>query len=173
MKLVFLLIGFVLTSVPLATAQQPAKIPRIGELVSGSRPALGMLWYRYATVERKPVGRTRIGLQLHSMQVSSTDKLENAFKEAARLTGRGRCPGNPIGRANAKQIVALAAKNRLPAVYARRDFRRGWLNLLWHRPIRSASAVNGRACGLSGHSEPNGNFMDISVHGFLDYKPLK
>jgi putative tryptophan/tyrosine transport system substrate-binding protein len=64
-----------------------------------------------------------LGLQLHSMEVSSADKYEGAFKEAAkaRSTALAVTTG-PLNNSNQKTIVDLAAKNRLPAIYSRTDF---------------------------------------------------
>jgi putative tryptophan/tyrosine transport system substrate-binding protein len=64
-----------------------------------------------------------LGLQLHSMEVSSADKYEGAFKEAIKA----RSPAlavtqSPLNNSNPKQIVDLAAKNRLPAIYPRPAF---------------------------------------------------
>jgi putative tryptophan/tyrosine transport system substrate-binding protein len=64
-----------------------------------------------------------LGLQLHSMDVSTADKLDGAFKEATKarsealvLTLQG------LFSANQKRIADLAVKNRLPAIYPRGDF---------------------------------------------------
>ena len=64
-----------------------------------------------------------LGLQVHSMAVSSTDKYEGAFKEAiqARSTAIA-VTANPLVNSNQKQVVDLASKNRLPAIYGRADF---------------------------------------------------
>jgi ABC-type uncharacterized transport system substrate-binding protein len=64
-----------------------------------------------------------LGLQLHSLEVSSADKFDNAFREATKA----RCTAvtvteTPLTTSNQKQIANLAVKNRLPAVYARGDF---------------------------------------------------
>jgi putative ABC transport system substrate-binding protein len=57
------------------------------------------------------------------MEVSSADKFEAAFKEATKA---GRTAlilmGSPFFFSNQKQIVDLVAKNRLPAIYANREF---------------------------------------------------
>ena len=60
-----------------------------------------------------------LGLQLHSMDVSSADKYAEAFKEAIKA----RCAAltvtdHALAVANQKQIADLAMKNRLPAIYA-------------------------------------------------------
>jgi putative tryptophan/tyrosine transport system substrate-binding protein len=64
-----------------------------------------------------------LGLQLHSMDVSTADKLDSAFKEATKarsealvLTLQG------LFSANQKRIADLALKNRLPTIYPRGDF---------------------------------------------------
>jgi putative ABC transport system substrate-binding protein len=64
-----------------------------------------------------------LGLQLYSMEVSSADKYEGAFKEAiqARSTAVA-VAGSPLALANQKRIADLAIKNRLPAIYGRSDY---------------------------------------------------
>jgi putative ABC transport system substrate-binding protein len=67
----------------------------------------------------------QLGLQLHSMEISSTDKYESAFKEAIKTGStalavvRHRQSQTPV---NQKRIIELAAKYRLPAIYYREDF---------------------------------------------------
>jgi putative ABC transport system substrate-binding protein len=64
-----------------------------------------------------------LGLQLHSMEVSSADKNEGAFKEAAKARSTALAvTQSPLNNSNPKQIVDLAAKNRLPAIYPRPAF---------------------------------------------------
>jgi putative tryptophan/tyrosine transport system substrate-binding protein len=64
-----------------------------------------------------------LGLQLHSMEVSSADKLDSAFKEAIRVGSTAIAVQlNPLFAANQKQIVELATKRSLPTIYPRRDF---------------------------------------------------
>ncbi len=64
-----------------------------------------------------------LGLQLHSMEVSTADKYEGAFKDAikARILALA-VPQDSMAGAHQKQIAQLAAKHRLSAIYARRDF---------------------------------------------------
>ena len=65
----------------------------------------------------------QLGLQLHSMEVKSADKFENVFKEAIKAgSGALAVSLGPLINSNQKQIAELAAKYRLPAVYARREF---------------------------------------------------
>jgi putative ABC transport system substrate-binding protein len=64
-----------------------------------------------------------LGLQLHSMEVSSADKFEGAFKEAIKASSAALAlMGSPFFFSHQKQIVDLAAKNRLPAIYSNREF---------------------------------------------------
>jgi putative tryptophan/tyrosine transport system substrate-binding protein len=59
-----------------------------------------------------------LALQLHSMEVSSADKYEIAFKEATKARSAALAvTQNPLAGPNRKQIVDLATKNRLPAIY--------------------------------------------------------
>jgi putative tryptophan/tyrosine transport system substrate-binding protein len=64
-----------------------------------------------------------LGLQLHSMAVSTADKYENAFREATKA-GSAALAVTPTAFTSSTRtrIVELAAKYRLPAIYARRDF---------------------------------------------------
>jgi putative ABC transport system substrate-binding protein len=61
-----------------------------------------------------------LGLQLHSMEVSSPDKFERAFKEAARARSSALLvTQNTLVASNQNLIRDLAIKNRLPAIYSR------------------------------------------------------
>ena len=64
-----------------------------------------------------------LGLQLHSMQVRSPDKLASAFEAAtkARSTALSVATG-PFISSHRKQITELALKYKLPAIYAREDY---------------------------------------------------
>jgi putative ABC transport system substrate-binding protein len=64
-----------------------------------------------------------LGLQLHSMEASSADKFEGAFKEATKARSAALAVmGSPFFNSNQKQIVNLAAKYRLPAIYNQGEF---------------------------------------------------
>jgi ABC-type uncharacterized transport system substrate-binding protein len=64
-----------------------------------------------------------LGLQLHSMEVSSADKYESAFKEATKArSGALASTSNALANSNQKRIADLATKNRLPAIYPREDW---------------------------------------------------
>src|SRR4029450_13426974 len=62
-----------------------------------------------------------LGLQLHSMEVSSADKFEAAFKDATKArSGALAWMLPPLGSSSQRQTVELAHKYRLPAIYTRR-----------------------------------------------------
>jgi putative tryptophan/tyrosine transport system substrate-binding protein len=64
-----------------------------------------------------------LGLQLYSMEVSSADKYENAFKEATKVRAAGLAvTQSALANSNQKRIADLATKNRLPAIYPRGDW---------------------------------------------------
>jgi putative ABC transport system substrate-binding protein len=65
-----------------------------------------------------------LGLQLHSMEVLRVEHLETAFKGATRVaSGALVVAQSPLASSsNRKVITDLAAKYRLPAIYARDDF---------------------------------------------------
>jgi putative ABC transport system substrate-binding protein len=64
-----------------------------------------------------------LGLQLNSMEVSSGDKFEGAFKEAVKtLSAALAVTQHPLAASNRKRIVDLAIKTRLPAIYSRGDY---------------------------------------------------
>ena len=57
------------------------------------------------------------------MEVSSADKFDSAFKEAIKAGSAAiAMTAKPVTMSNQKQIVDLATKNRLPAIYPRGDF---------------------------------------------------
>jgi putative ABC transport system substrate-binding protein len=65
----------------------------------------------------------QLRLQLHSMEVSSARKLDDAFNEATKArNGALATTSGALINAHQKWIADLAAKNRLPAIYDREDF---------------------------------------------------
>jgi putative ABC transport system substrate-binding protein len=72
--------------------------------------------------ESQLAGR-ELGLQIHSMEVSSADQFDSAFKEATKAgSGAIAVTPNPLTNSNRKLIADLVAKNRLPAIYPRGDY---------------------------------------------------
>jgi putative ABC transport system substrate-binding protein len=93
------------------------KLSRVAVLWDPKNPGSTPQWKESELAARE------LGLRLHSMQVSHADKYESAFKEATKArTAALAVTLNPLANANQKRIVELAAKNRLPAIYARREF---------------------------------------------------
>ena len=65
----------------------------------------------------------KLGLMLHSMQVGSADKLDSAFNDAINAGSKALATtSSAFVSAHQKQVVVLAAKNRLPAIYDRESF---------------------------------------------------
>jgi len=65
----------------------------------------------------------QLGLQLHSMEISSADKYEGAFKEALKARSAALAvAASSLATANPKLIADLAAKHRLPAIFDRGEF---------------------------------------------------
>jgi putative ABC transport system substrate-binding protein len=65
----------------------------------------------------------QLGLQLHSIEVSSADKYESAFIEATKARSAALAvTRHRLANANQKLIANLATKNRLPAIAARGGF---------------------------------------------------
>jgi putative ABC transport system substrate-binding protein len=57
------------------------------------------------------------------MEVNSTDQFESAFKEAIKAGSATLAVTlSPLINSNQKRIANLAAKNRMPAIYARAEF---------------------------------------------------
>jgi putative tryptophan/tyrosine transport system substrate-binding protein len=82
-----------------------------------------VLWYSSTQWKESQAAAREQGLQLHSMQVRSPDKLDSAFKEAiAAGSSALALQLHPLFTANQKQIVNLATNNQLPAIYPRKDF---------------------------------------------------
>jgi putative ABC transport system substrate-binding protein len=64
-----------------------------------------------------------LGLQLHSMEVSSADQYEGAFKEAIKARSAALAvTQHTLASSNQKLITDLATKNRLASMYFRGDF---------------------------------------------------
>jgi putative ABC transport system substrate-binding protein len=62
-------------------------------------------------------------LQLHSMEVSSADRYEGAFKEATQARSAALAvTRHTLANSNQKRIADLAKKHRLPAIAARGGF---------------------------------------------------
>jgi putative tryptophan/tyrosine transport system substrate-binding protein len=96
------------------------------ELLKETIPTLSrvaVLWVGLSQWKESLLPARELGPQLHSMQLSTIDKLDSAFKEAITAGSSALAVHlHPSFAANQKRIVDLATKNRLPTVYPRRDF---------------------------------------------------
>jgi putative tryptophan/tyrosine transport system substrate-binding protein len=93
------------------------KLSRVAVLWNPQDPAPAQQWKESQLPARE------LGLQLHSMEVSSADKYEDVFTEATRArSGALAVTESPLTVSNRKQIADLATKHRLPAIYSREDF---------------------------------------------------
>ena len=111
----------------------------IGEVLIGKRLELlketipklsrvAVLWHRQNPGSEQQwkgsqLPARELGLQLHSMEVSSAKDFESAFKEATKARSAALLmTGGGLLASNQKQIISLATKNRLPAIAGGGDF---------------------------------------------------
>ena len=93
------------------------KLYRVAVLWNPQNPASAQSWKESQLSARK------LGLQLHSMEVSSSDKYEGAFKEAIKARSAALAvTQSPFINSYLTQIADLATKNRLPTISSRGDF---------------------------------------------------
>jgi putative tryptophan/tyrosine transport system substrate-binding protein len=93
------------------------KLTRVAVLWNPQNPGNAQQW------KESQLPARALGLQLHSMEVSSADKFESAFEDATKARSAALAVTlDALFNFNQKQIVNLAAKNRLPAIGPRRTF---------------------------------------------------
>ncbi len=93
------------------------KLSRVALLWNPQNPGNAQQWKESQLPARE------LGLQLHSMEVSSADKYEGAFKEAVKArSGALAVAQDALAGSNLKLIADLAIKHRLPASYPRGEF---------------------------------------------------
>ena len=93
------------------------KLSRVAVLWDPQNPGSTPQW------KESELAGKELGLRLHSMRVSRADKFESAFKEAIEAHSAAIAVTlNPLANSNQKRVVELAAKNRLPAIYAQEGF---------------------------------------------------
>jgi putative ABC transport system substrate-binding protein len=93
------------------------KLSRVAVLWNPQNPGNAQQWKESQLPARE------LGLQLHSMEVSSADKYEGAFKEAVKArSGALAVAQDALAGSNLKLIADLAIKHRLPASYPRGEF---------------------------------------------------
>jgi putative ABC transport system substrate-binding protein len=111
------------------TSISPLLVGKRLELLKETVPKLSrvaVLWTPQGSEQswkESQLAARELGLQIHSMEVNSADKLDSAFKQAIKAGGAALAvTPNPLTNSNQKLIADLAAKNRLPANYPRREF---------------------------------------------------
>ena len=87
-------------------------LSRVALLWDPQNPASAQQWKESQLPARE------MGLQLHSMEVSSFNKFESAFKEAVKARSAALAvTQNTLVASNQTRVMELTAKNRLPAMY--------------------------------------------------------
>jgi putative ABC transport system substrate-binding protein len=93
------------------------KVWRVAVLWNSQNPGSAEEWKGIQLPARE------LALQLYSMEVSSADKLERAFKEATKAGSTALfVVQSAFVNSYQKQIADLATKNRLPTIGSREDF---------------------------------------------------
>jgi putative tryptophan/tyrosine transport system substrate-binding protein len=93
------------------------KVSRVAVLWNPHDPSSAQQWKESQLAARE------LGLQLHSMEVSSADQFESAIKNANQVRSSALfVVASAVAFSNQNRIVDLAGKNRLPAIYPRGDF---------------------------------------------------
>jgi putative tryptophan/tyrosine transport system substrate-binding protein len=93
------------------------KLSRVAVLWDPENPSTSEQWKESQLPARE------LGLQLHSMEVSSADKYEGAFKDAIKARSAALAvTQHTLASSNQKRIAHLSEKNRLPAIYPRGDY---------------------------------------------------
>jgi putative ABC transport system substrate-binding protein len=93
------------------------KLSRVAVLWNPENPGNALQW------KESQLQARALGLQLHSMAVSSTDRYEAAFKEAAKARSAALAvTPDPLVTSNFKLVTDLAVKYRLPAIEDRGGF---------------------------------------------------
>jgi putative ABC transport system substrate-binding protein len=94
-----------------------SKLSRVAVLWNPQDPGPELQW------KESQVPARELGLQLHSMEVSSADKYEDAFTRATKARSAALAVTlHTLANSNQKRIADLAARNRLPAIYPRGDY---------------------------------------------------
>ncbi len=93
-----------------------SKLSRVAVLWNPQDPGSTFQW------KESQLSARQLGLQLYSMEVTSADKYENAFKEATKARSAALAVTlSALANSNQKRIADLTTKNRLPAIYPRGD----------------------------------------------------
>jgi len=93
------------------------RIARVAVLWDPQAPGSVPQW------KESQLAAAKLGLQLHSMEVSSVEDYEGAFKEATKARNSAvMLTLNPLANSNQKALAELAINSRLPSICARADY---------------------------------------------------
>jgi putative ABC transport system substrate-binding protein len=93
------------------------KLSRVAVLWNPRNPGNAQQW------KESQLPARALGLELYSMEVSSADKYEGAFKEAVKARSAALAVTQDLlANINLKLIADLSTKNRLPSIYSRGDY---------------------------------------------------
>ena len=93
------------------------KLSRVAVLWNPRNPGNAQQW------KQSQLSAKELGLELYSIEVSSADNYEGAFKEAIKTrSGALAVAQDSLAQFNLKLIADLATKNRLAAIYPRAEF---------------------------------------------------
>ena len=107
------------------------KLSRVAVLWNPQEASSAQQWKESQAAARE------LGLQLHSMGVSSAGQFESAFNEAAKARNDALAVvAQSLTISNQKRIADLATKNRLPAIYSQGIVESG--GLMSYGPDRQA-----------------------------------
>ncbi len=92
-------------------------LSRVGVLWHPGNPSSEAIW------KESQLAARGLGLQLHSMEVTSADKFEGVFQEATKAGSAALAVAlSKLLSGNRDRIADLAIKNQLPAIYAASRF---------------------------------------------------
>ena len=97
-------------------------IPKLSRVAVLWYPSFGSSEPQWAESQR---AARQLGLQIHSMEIGTSENYESAFKEAVKTGSTAlSVTRHRLSQTSAiqKRIIDLAAKYRLPAIYYREDF---------------------------------------------------
>ncbi len=93
------------------------KLSRVAVLWNPQGPASTLSWKEIQLPARE------LGVQLHSLEVRSSNDFDKAFKDASRArAGALAIMPDPVFVTNLKQIADFSAKSRLPSIFHLREF---------------------------------------------------
>jgi putative ABC transport system substrate-binding protein len=111
----FTTIGSVLAGKRLEILKETVpKLTRVAMLWNPANEGSAQVW------KESQIPAKELGLHLHSMAVNSANEFENGFKDAIKARSDALAvTGGALIANNQKQVINLAAKTRLPAIYNR------------------------------------------------------